>query len=78
MYYVHGRDFPMQIVETGRLPERENLWLASLRDDLTAQGAARRIFARAFFYHKGARRCSKVLNLAFFISFVRHRGFFYK
>jgi hypothetical protein len=41
MYYVHGEQFPIQIVETRRLSERENLWLASLRDDLTAQGAER-------------------------------------
>jgi predicted transposase YdaD len=41
MYYVHGRDFPIQIVETKRLSERENLWLASLRDDLTVQSAER-------------------------------------
>jgi predicted transposase/invertase (TIGR01784 family) len=39
MYYVHGRDFPMQIIETRRLSEQENIWLANLRDDLTAQGA---------------------------------------
>ncbi|GMO44023.1 MAG: hypothetical protein Pg6C_05930 [Treponemataceae bacterium] len=39
MYYVYGEQFPIQIIETKRLPERENLWLASLRDDLTAQGA---------------------------------------
>jgi hypothetical protein len=39
MYYVHGEQFPIQIVETRRLSERENLWLASLRDDLTARGA---------------------------------------
>jgi hypothetical protein len=39
IYYVHGRDFPMQIVETKRLSEQENVWLANLRDDLTAQNA---------------------------------------
>jgi hypothetical protein len=39
VYYVHGRDFPMQIIETKRLSEQENIWLANLRDDLTAQGA---------------------------------------
>ncbi|GMO43977.1 MAG: hypothetical protein Pg6C_05860 [Treponemataceae bacterium] len=39
MYYVHGRDFPIQIIETRRLSEQENVWLANLRDDLTAQSA---------------------------------------
>jgi hypothetical protein len=39
MYYVYGEQFPIQIIETKRLSERENLWLASLRDDLTARGA---------------------------------------
>ncbi|GMO43023.1 MAG: hypothetical protein Pg6C_04650 [Treponemataceae bacterium] len=41
VYYVHGQAFPIQIIETKRLPERENLWLASLRDDLTVQSAER-------------------------------------
>jgi hypothetical protein len=39
VYYVHGRDYPVQIIETRRLSEQENLWLANLRDDLTARGA---------------------------------------
>jgi hypothetical protein len=41
VYYVHGKDFPIQIVETKRLSEQENVWLANLRDDLTAQNAER-------------------------------------
>jgi hypothetical protein len=41
VYYVHGATFPIQIIETKRLSARENLWLNSLRDDLTAQGAER-------------------------------------
>jgi hypothetical protein len=41
VYYVEGAAFPIQIVQTRRLSARENLWLASLRDDLTARGAER-------------------------------------
>jgi hypothetical protein len=41
VYYVKGLPFPIQIIETKRLSEQENLWLASLRDDLTARCAGR-------------------------------------
>jgi hypothetical protein len=41
VYYVDGATFPVQIVQTKRLSARENLWLNSLRDDLTARNAER-------------------------------------
>lgn len=34
IYYVHGMCFPIQLIVTSRLSKKENLWLASLTDDL--------------------------------------------
>ena len=34
IYYVYGMHFPIQLIVTSRLSKEENLWLASLTDDL--------------------------------------------
>ncbi len=34
IYYVYGMCFPIQLIVTSRLSKEENLWLASLTDDL--------------------------------------------
>jgi len=38
IYLVSGDYLPIQIIESGKLPEQENLWLRSLSKDLQASG----------------------------------------
>jgi len=38
VYEVEGDIFPIQIIESKKLPKDENIWLESLRDDLKIEG----------------------------------------
>jgi len=46
IYRVSGDYLPIQIIESGKLPESENLWLKSLRDDLKIDDAKAILQAR--------------------------------
>lgn len=43
IYYIHGMCFPMQLIVTSKLSQKENLWLSSLTDELNDTGHAEKL-----------------------------------
>lgn len=62
IYYVYGMCFPIQLIVTSRLSEKENLWLHSLTDDLKNQEQAERLL-KEYHAHRDENLYQSMMNI---------------